>query len=211
MSTRRLFLGLELPELWAHALAAHARSTLGAVAGLTLHPARDLHLTLAFLGSFPEDRRAALESTLAARVRGAPAPLLVPGGTGAFPHRRRPRILWAGVSGSRPGLAGLEGLEGLRERVWTAAMEHGWRPTRAERERPFRPHVTLARVRRVGPGAGFAPFYVESPQEFAGDSAAESSAEAASLAPWSVGQVAVFESRPDRPQERYRVLSRAPL
>ena len=200
MSSRRLFLGLELPQPWSQALAAHARSTLGGGDGLTLYPARDLHLTLAFLGSFPEDRRLALASTLALRVCGAPVPELVPGGTGAFPHRRRPRILWAGVGESRPGL---EGLEGLRQRVWSAAMDHGWRPTRAERERPFRPHVTLARVRREKPGAGLERFYVGSVEEFAGAGT--------SLEPWSAGEVAVFESRPDRPQERYPVLSRAPL
>ncbi len=197
MSTRRLFLGLEVPQPWSRVLAAHARSTLERAAGLTLYPARDLHLTLAFLGSFPEDRRAALESTLALRVYGAPVPVLVLTGTGAFPHRRRPRILWAGVNESTPGL------EGLRERVWSAAMEHGWRPPRAERERPFRPHVTLARVRSVEPGAGLARFYVDGVEGLAGD--------AARLEPWSVGQVAVFESRPDRPQERYPVLARVPL
>ena len=59
------------------------------------------------------------------------------GEAGRFPPRGRPRILWRGVGPAGP-------LTALARRLEDAARELGFR---AE-ERPFRPHLTLARARR---------------------------------------------------------------
>lgn len=56
---------------------------------------------------------------------------------GAFPNQREPRVLWAGVNGD------LDALQQLHELVDTAITGLGFTPER----RPFRPHLTLGRVR----------------------------------------------------------------
>lgn len=61
---------------------------------------------------------------------------------GVFPNRREPRVLWAGVEGDTEGLQQLQGL------VDDSISELGF----AKERRPFRPHLTLGRVReRVAP------------------------------------------------------------
>ena len=96
-----------------------------------------IHLTLKFFGDiFPGDlaRIAVLVGELAARQR----PLwLSLGGIGVFPDLRRPRVLWLGLEGDVPPLLGFQqGLEGGLAGI-------GFPPE----GRPFRPHLTLARIR----------------------------------------------------------------
>lgn len=56
---------------------------------------------------------------------------------GMFPNAREPRVLWAGVGGDLAALAGLQ------QSVDEAISALGFPPER----RPFRPHLTLGRVR----------------------------------------------------------------
>ena len=94
------------------------------------------HCTLQFLGNV---ERGLLEP-LAARVRAAAAgipPLPVTyGKIGFFPDDRAPRVLWVGISDEGGGLFL------LKERLADQLAQIGFR---AE-ERPFHPHVTLARL-----------------------------------------------------------------
>jgi len=101
---------------------------------------RNLHLTLKFLGSVPEEQidvvaRALREasadaSPFEARVRGL----------GAFPSVRRPRVVWAGVTD------GAADMIELARRADAALAALGF----PRDERPFSPHVTLGRVREPG-------------------------------------------------------------
>ena len=61
-------------------------------------------------------------------------------GVGAFPERGRPRVLWAGV------VTGEQALGRLEQEVSSRMDRCGV----AREERPYRPHVTLARVRESG-------------------------------------------------------------
>jgi 2'-5' RNA ligase len=96
-----------------------------------------LHITLEFLGDVDEDRLAALHGALAtAAARVAPFDIRL-AGWGAFPAARRPRVLWCGVDDPAGGAA-----------RWMTTAE----PLLTElgfpaEERPFTPHVTLARSR----------------------------------------------------------------
>lgn len=65
------------------------------------------------------------------------------GGAGAFPSPVRPRTLWLGIPGGAPELAA------LAAQVSAELEPLGWPPD----DRPFRPHLTLARAdgRREGP------------------------------------------------------------
>ena len=93
-----------------------------------------MHLTLFFLGE--TERIGAVKEALAT-VQAAPVDLALVG-AGTFPpgHRQPPRVLWAGVE-LPPALTT------LHQQVTTVLTGIGFQ---AE-ERPFRPHITLARFR----------------------------------------------------------------
>lgn len=91
------------------------------------------HLTLAFLGQVEERRLPALTERLARLPRRHAAfPLAFTGG-GRFDGR----VLWAGVSGDLPALRALADSASAAARRTGIALE----------ERPYRPHLTLARAR----------------------------------------------------------------
>ena len=98
-------------------------------------PPDRLHLTVKFLGEQPESVVSplgqALDRTMA---RHAEAPLGL-GGIGAFPNFRRARVVWLGVE-PHPRL------ELLHHDVEEACTAFGFEPE----GRPFRPHLTVARV-----------------------------------------------------------------
>jgi 2'-5' RNA ligase len=100
--------------------------------------ASQLHFTLAFLGEQPESSLALVEEAAAAIH--APAFDLAIGGTGAFPSLQRPRVLWLGVT------EGAEEISSLAEQLRSALRERGL----ALDDKPFRPHLTIARVKDRG-------------------------------------------------------------
>jgi 2'-5' RNA ligase len=133
----RLFLALELPPATADEIVAAIAPLRGdSQPPISWVPAHKLHLTLKFLGDADESRVAALVEAadqVAARHRPFEMKLA---GVGAFPNFRRPRVVWMGVgSESR--------LELLHHDVEIAAADAGYEVE----GRPFRPHITLARVR----------------------------------------------------------------
>lgn len=136
--TLRTFIALPLPPQWVEALdAVISQLDQSSSGGVRWVRASGIHLTLKFLG--------ATDATLAPRIleglqdvmRDAPSPQLSLSGLGTFPNARNPRVIWAGVSGDADALAELHA---RAERVATGL---GWKPER----RPFRPHLTLGRVR----------------------------------------------------------------
>jgi len=143
----RLFLGLPLPPSYQEGLARLAGgfsgpSRLPGAARLAWTRPGNWHLTLKFLGGVAPDRaRAVIEASAAALAALPFRPFrLGAGGAGAFPSLARPRVLWAGV------VLGAAECAALAARL-DAALE----PLGVAREtRPFRPHLTLARVRDDG-------------------------------------------------------------
>lgn len=103
------------------------------------------HITLRFLGDIDADDvpavtealRAAADSTSASAPSQARLHRL-----GAFPNARRPRVVWVGLDS-----AGL--LEVLAEKLEAALLAAGLPP----RDKPFRPHLTLARINARPPQA----------------------------------------------------------
>lgn len=150
----RLFIAIELPD--------HCKRGLGelraAIPGVRWVPAEQIHLTLAFLGEVDEETSGRLAAALA-RIQAPPFTLSCTG-TGCFPNRHRPRVLWVGVNPD-PGLTGLAAM--IHDAVLACGI--------AQEERPFSPHLTLARLklpcaREVGafldlhPGVDLPPFPV---------------------------------------------------
>ena len=133
------------------------------------HP-ESWHITLAFLGEVPETTLPDLTERLArAAGRATPMELAIVGGGHFDSH-----TLWAGVQGDRDRLGRLS------ESVTAAARRCRVKVD----EKPFRPHVTLARVRgeaHEGP-ADLRP-YVERMQAFR-------------TPRWLVKEIGLFESLP---------------
>ncbi len=201
----RLFIGLVLPAAVAGPLSELTAAALRGLGpptnGLRVYPARDLHLTLCFIGEHglvEQGGTARLERALIDETRGLAAPELRITGIGAFPDFAAPRVLWAGVVDD----SGAEGrLSALHNRALTAALGIGWRRPAADAARPFRPYVTLARL-------------AEGTRPTEGGAEGVDLAAFQALRPrgaWVASEVALFESDPQRPEARYRVLADAPL
>jgi RNA 2',3'-cyclic 3'-phosphodiesterase len=98
-----------------------------------------LHLTLAFIGEVAEDAAEPLFDSLTPPIA-MPAYALVMAGLGAFPPRGAPRVLWLGASaGARETIAVQHELAGRLGAVGVQLEQ-----------RPFHPHLTLARWRESG-------------------------------------------------------------
>jgi 2'-5' RNA ligase len=125
----RLFVAIDPPDPIRDALAALE------LRGRLSRPPRDqLHLTLRFLGEVDADHVPELIGALAVQV---PRFTLRVAGGGAFPSASRPRVLWAGIGGD------VDALVALATRVEAAVRSVGLPPA----DKPFRAHLTLARVR----------------------------------------------------------------
>jgi RNA 2',3'-cyclic 3'-phosphodiesterase len=96
-----------------------------------------IHLTLKFFGDIPEHGVANI-SAVAGKAAAGVRPLdLAIGGAGVFPDPRRPRVIWLGMSGDVARLVTFQ--QGLERSL----QEIGF----PREERPFRPHLTLGRIK----------------------------------------------------------------
>lgn len=129
----RLFVALEIPAEVRENLAALVRELRAVDSRPSWIRAENLHVTLKFIGHAPPERLEALRSALAG-VR-SPAPVALEfRGLGFFPHEKKPRVFWAAMSAS-PNLAPLAAdVESTLEKIGIPRDE-----------RPFSPHLTLAR------------------------------------------------------------------
>ncbi|NDY41791.1 RNA 2',3'-cyclic phosphodiesterase [Dissulfurirhabdus thermomarina] len=182
----RTFLAIDLPPAQRKALEAARRSLERAGGDVRWVPAANVHLTLKFLGGVPAGGLPRVLEAAAAACRGrAPFRLSVEG-LGVFPGWHRPRVLWAGVGGDIPALAALHAA--IESELAAAGFP-------AE-ERPFRPHLTLGRVRSLRGWAGVR------------DAMAASRL---ATGPFTVERVVAYESRIGPRGAAYRPLGDFPL
>jgi RNA 2',3'-cyclic 3'-phosphodiesterase len=138
----RLFFSVPLPDAARKAAAAALREmkrAAGEEAPLSWTKDEQLHFTIAFLGEQPEESLALVRDAAAPCAELAAFKLNLRG-AGAFPNPRRPRILWLGVGD------GAQQLEQLAGRLCTGLRDGGF----VLEERPFRGHLTAARVKPGG-------------------------------------------------------------
>lgn len=135
MATKRLFVSIELPRSVTERLAEldpHLR-------GVRWLAPEQMHLTLSFLGSVPDEIQEKLKANLnAIEWKAFFLPLT---GFRAFPGKGRPNVIWIGVGTGHPHLFQ------LHKRVQEAALGAGLESDL----RSFHPHVTVARCRDVSP------------------------------------------------------------
>lgn len=99
---------------------------------------QNVHITLAFLGDTIEEKIPSISEMLKSRCEGFGSFEIIIKGLGVFKNINDPRVIWTGIEKSEK-LARLHNiiLEGLNE-------------TGIEMEnRPFRPHLTLGRIRHM--------------------------------------------------------------
>jgi len=96
-----------------------------------------VHLTLKFLGNVEAGRIGELMASVSAAVSGTGPFELIVGGIGVFPNERSLRVVWLGLGG------GMDALASLYEKVEAVCETLGFK----RESRPFRPHLTLGRVK----------------------------------------------------------------
>jgi 2'-5' RNA ligase len=144
----RLFVAVDLPREAKEALLDICQGLPEA----RWVPPEQLHLTLRFIGDADDETFAAVKAALGG-VKGTTFDLALEG-VGHFPPGKRPRVLWVGMERNEP-------LMQLAQDVELALGTAGVPPD----ERPFSPHITLARFRE--PPAGGVARFEERHREFA--------------------------------------------
>ncbi|AUG82210.1 2'-5' RNA ligase [Kitasatospora sp. MMS16-BH015] len=132
--TRRVFIALAPPDEAKDELARALQPAYTAYPHLRWNRIEDWHITLAFLGELPTAAVPPLRAALADQAPTRPALRLRLLGGGHFDQR----LLWSGINGDLDGLHLLA--TAVRDLVRSCGIDF--------RERPLRPHLTLARARR---------------------------------------------------------------
>lgn len=140
----RLFVAVEIAPQVIEALAAcgdelRRRAARVPRARIAWVAADRLHVTVRFIGEVDEAETRAIATALAPDISLTPFALAIEG-VGTFPEHRPPRVLWAGIGDGSDAIAAVEAEVSTR-------LEGCGVPREA---RPYRPHVTLARVREPG-------------------------------------------------------------
>ena len=118
-------------------------------------------------------------------------------GFGFFPDARRPRVFWAGLA-APPALAELAG------RVETAMEKLGF----AREQRPFKPHLTLARFKVPRPQPALQTLL--EPEGGAGRDVSRPPAEPPLLGRFEVSDFFLYESKLSPLGAEYRKVARFP-
>lgn len=126
----RLFIAIEIPDEQKWRMGK-LRSE---IPGARWVPAGQIHLTLAFLGEVDEESTARLIIELG-KIQASPFNLTF-SEAGCFPDRHHPRVLWAGLR-QEPALTRLAAAINSVVRGSGIPLD----------ERPFSPHITLARLK----------------------------------------------------------------
>ncbi len=195
----RLFVAVPVPAETVRTVAAlveGVRATDGAaIVGPIRRGSNDvrwvrldgLHVTLRFLGPTPDEKVEAIGNAVRAAAAATSAFDVRLAGAGAFPSPERPRALWLGVD------EGAAAFGELAARLDAELVALGW----PHEDRPFRPHLTLARSDGVRAGPRLARRLMAAADGFS--------------APWRASTVVLFESQTGGGPARYVPLVEAPL
>ena len=96
-----------------------------------------IHLTLKFFGDLPENAVVNISAVVGRAAAAVGSFELAICGMGVFPDPHRPRVVWMGMTGD------VARLVTFQQRLERALGEIGFPPE----ERPFRPHLTLGRIK----------------------------------------------------------------
>lgn len=131
----RIFVAWPLPDAIRRELGRIAAPLRTQFPAASWPRPESLHLTFAFLGETAPESVAAISSALDA-CAGSSAIEVRAVGIGVFPNERRPRVAWVGIEPAEP-------IVELASRIRAGLSSAG----AAFDEKPFRPHLTLARIK----------------------------------------------------------------
>ncbi len=153
MEQWRVFCAVALPEEVRARAAAHLARLREAFPKARASWARTdaLHITLKFLGEIETARVEDLSGAAARAASGFQSFELAIEGTGTFPPRGMPRVLWLGVTDVSGQLAKLQ------QRLEEECAAVGF----AREMRHFHPHLTIARLRAPADTQGLATLHRE--------------------------------------------------
>jgi len=134
----RLFIAIKIPEDIRSSFASLLKEFRAIAPQVKWVRAGNLHVTLKFLGETESTKLGALQNVLSA-IRSAEPVNLEFHGLGFFPNENRPRVFWAGMEASA-------NLKALAAEIDQAAHRIGF----PLEERPFAPHLTMARFQPPG-------------------------------------------------------------
>jgi len=134
----RLFIAIEIPQTIRSTFATLLKEFRAIAPQVKWVRAENLHVTLKFLGETEAAKLGALQNVLSA-VRSEEPVGLEFRGLGFFPNEKRPRVFWAGMEAS-------PNLKTLAADIDQATHRLGY----PLEERPFTPHLTLARFQPPG-------------------------------------------------------------
>ncbi len=182
----RSFIAIDLPETLRASLAESQAFFRPSAPGARWVRPEGIHLTLKFLGEVQSGKADKIMESLGTVARAGFRPFRVEiRGFGFFPDARKPRVFWAGVEAA-PGLAELAGKV-------EAAMESLSFP---REQRPFRPHLTLARFKEPRPQPALLNA-LDEPQQ-------------SSLGTFDASEFFLFESRLSPGDAEYHKVARFP-
>ena len=142
MPVIRAFIAIQLPVFIQQQLDELARRIQGLVKIKAVRwvPAKNIHLTLKFLGDVSPNNIDLLTKVLNNEVSTHPAFEITLSEVGAFPNTRRPRVIWVGIDAPPP-------LLDLQKGVDARTVRLGY----PSEDRPYSPHLTLARISQNAP------------------------------------------------------------
>lgn len=140
----RAFIALKTPRAWDEKLGDLQRDlkTKFGSSDFRWVKAEQIHITLRFFGWLTVAQADEL-TRLLPPICSAHQPFTLTCETlGAFPNMRRPRVLWAGLKGDLAKAAALQ------TEITSATHNYGDPPE----DRPFKPHLTIARLKEPDRG-----------------------------------------------------------
>ena len=129
----RLFVAIPLPPV----VASAAFAVLPEIPALRRVRPDLMHVTLAFLGAIPDERLAEVVGAATTAAAGLRAFRVSLDAVGRFPSGGAPTVAWLGVGEGATEMTALA--DALRRSLAAGSLPFD--------AKPFRPHVTLARVR----------------------------------------------------------------
>jgi 2'-5' RNA ligase len=139
-NTYRTFIALEIPADVRTAVIDYIKHLRDKFPDVNASWSREdnLHLTLKFLGEVPAARIGDVSAAASAAARASGPFELILAGSGVFPTRGKPSVLWIGFKDSRGGLHKVQ--QSLEDEC---AARGFTRDARA-----YHPHLTIARIRK---------------------------------------------------------------
>ena len=133
----RSFIAIDFPEETRKALEDIQKELKQSGAGVRWVKPGSIHLTLKFLGNIHPAQVEDIALAVAQEIRDHPPITLRATGLGAFPSRRKPRVIWIGMEGE------VQRLTRIQARIEDALEPLGF----VREKRGFRPHLTIGRVK----------------------------------------------------------------